>query len=179
MRGQASAAVNRRSPGPRWGMLGRHGRREVRVTNQPLQNALPIQAGLFRGPTESPQLVASRCRACGALTFPKQDACPRCTQRDADEVLLSRRGVLWSWTIQRFPPPVPPYAGPAERESFVPFGVGYVELPEGIRVEARLTENDPEKLEIGMQMELTLEKFSEDADGNAIVTFAFRPVEEH
>ena len=39
-----------------------------------------------------------------------------------------RRGRLWAWTTQDFPPPSPPYAGPTG-EDFVPFGVGYVELP--------------------------------------------------
>ena len=81
--------------------------------------------------------------------------------------------MLWTWTIQRFPPPAPPFAG--DREAFEPFGVGYVELPEGIRVEARLTESDPGALAIGMPMELVLEPFDRDAEGNERMTFAFRP----
>jgi uncharacterized OB-fold protein len=112
------------------------------------------------------------------VSFPSQASCPACTGRSVEEIRLSRRGKLWTWTIQRFPPTVPPYAGPADRESFVPFGVGYVELPEGIRVEARLTEHDPEKLAIGMDMELVLERFGSDAQGNDVVTFAFRPLEQ-
>ena len=71
---------------------------------------------------------------------------------------------------------MPPYVGSADRESFVPFGVGYVELPEGIRVESRLTENDPENLCIGNEMELVIEKFGEDEKGNELMTFAFQPV---
>ncbi len=138
---------------------------------------VPIREGLFTWPSEQPQLIAGRCAACGEVSFPRQDACPGCTERGSEEILLSRRGTLWTWTIQRFPPPSPPYIGPADRESFVPFGVGYVELPEGIRVEGRLTVNDPARLEIGMEMELVLEKFIDDAEGNERVTFAFRPVE--
>lgn len=134
----------------------------------------PIQDGLFTWPAEHPQLIASRCKGCQELTFPAQDACPACARRGGEEVLLSREGVLWSFTIQRFPPP-PPFEGDADRETYVPFGVGYVELPEGIRVEGRLTENDPEKLAIGMGMELVVEKFTEDAEGNDLMTFAFRP----
>ncbi len=53
---------------------------------------------------------------------------------------------------------------------------GYVELDEGIRVEVPLTESDPEKLEIGMPMELVIEKFDEDEDGNDRMMFAFQPV---
>ncbi len=136
--------------------------------------ARPIQEGLFTWPSESPQLVASRCQECGEVTFPRQTSCPCCTARSCEEILLSRRGKLWTWTIQRFPPPVPPYVGSADRDTFVPYGVGYVELPEGIRVEGRLTVNDPERLEIGMDMELVVEEFR-DGEGNALLTFAFQP----
>lgn len=136
---------------------------------------IPIQEGLYTWPSQAPQLIASRCVSCGELTFPRQDACPSCTERGCEEVLLSRRGKLWTWTVQHFPPP-PPFIGPADRESYEAFGVGYVELPEGIRVEARLAENDPSRLEIGMDMELVIEKFIEDDEGNDVLTFAFRPV---
>lgn len=136
---------------------------------------VPIQEGLFTWPSDEPRLIASRCSDCGEVTFPKQDGCPSCTGRNTEEIRLSRRGQLWTWTIQRFPPP-PPYIGPAERESFLPYGVGYVELPEGVRVEGRLTTSDPAELEIGMEMELVIEKFIEDEQGRERLTFAFRPV---
>jgi uncharacterized OB-fold protein len=92
-----------------------------------------------------------------------------------DERLLSRRGRLWAWTTQSFAPPSPPYSGP-RGEAFVPFGVGYVELPGEVKVEARLTEADPEKLVPGIEMELVLVPFRTDDKGNEVVTFAFRPV---
>ena len=45
-----------------------------------------------------------------------------------------------------------------------------------MRVESRLTVNDPEKLGIGMEMELVVQKFADDGDGNELMTFAFQPV---
>jgi uncharacterized OB-fold protein len=137
-------------------------------------NQVPIKEGLYGGPAASPQLIGSRCNDCGEVAFPRQSSCPNCTGDSTEEVLLARRGKLWTWTIQRFPPPTPPFTG--DSDAFVPFGVGYIELPEGIRVEARLTENDPQKLEIGMDMELVIEKFMDDEGGNERMTFAFRPV---
>jgi uncharacterized OB-fold protein len=89
------------------------------------------------------------------------------------EHLLPRRGRLWAWTTQEFPPPSPPYTGPTG-DAFVPFGVGYVELPGEVKVETRFTEAD--SLRIGMEMELVLVPFRTDGDGNEVVTFAFRPV---
>ena len=91
------------------------------------------------------------------------------------DVRLPRSGTLVAWTTQGFPPGAP-YKGPAGKD-FVPFGVGYVELGD-VKVEARLTESDPGLLEHGMTMELVLVPFRTDDDGNEVVTFAFRPVDE-
>ena len=73
----------------------------------------------------------------------------------------------------RVPPP-PPYVG--DVKDFEPFAVGYIELPEGVRVEARLLEADASRLKIGMEMELAVEPFSVDGEGREVVTFAFAPV---
>ena len=134
---------------------------------------IPIAEGIFGGPPDSPYLIGGRCSACGTVTFPTQDACPRCAATKMAEHPLARRGRLWAWTTQEFAPPSPPYTGPTGND-FVPYGVGYVELGGEVRVEARLTETDG--LEAGMEMELTLIPFRTDGEGNEVVTFAFRPV---
>ncbi|WP_102142339.1 Zn-ribbon domain-containing OB-fold protein [Mycobacterium hubeiense] len=125
-------------------------------------------------PDENPQLIGSRCGSCGATTFPVQQRCPKCSSAEMSEVLLPRRGTLVAWTTQGFPPG-PPYKGPTGKD-FVPFGVGLVQLDDVIRVEGRLTENDPAKLKFGMEVELTMIPFTTDEDGNDVVTFAFKPV---
>jgi uncharacterized protein len=136
---------------------------------------IPVADGIFTWPSDEPRLIGSRCKACGIITFPSQDSCPRCANPDMAEHLLSRRGRLWAWTTQHFPPPSPPYAGP-RGDAFVPFGVGYVELPGEVKVETRLTEADPERLKPGIEMELVVVPFRTDDQGNEVVTFAFRPV---
>jgi uncharacterized protein len=93
------------------------------------------------------------------------------------EVALATRGTLWSWTIQGFEPK-PPYAGDG---SFAPYGVGYVEVAAmadgaaAVLVESRLTVAEPEQLHIGDELELVIVPFRRDADGDELVTFAFRP----
>lgn len=93
-----------------------------------------------------------------------------------EKVALARRGTLWTWTIQGFPPKAPPYAGESDPARFEPFGVGYVELPGQLRVEARLTEHEPSLLRIGMEMELVLVPLGDDGDGRQVMTYAFAPV---
>ena len=79
---------------------------------------------------DSPRLIGGRCRDCGSHTFPVLSGCPRCAGFDMEEVKLSTKGTLWAWTVQGFPPKTPPYLGENDPETFAPFGVGYVELPE-------------------------------------------------
>jgi uncharacterized OB-fold protein len=70
--------------------------------------------------------------------------------------------------------PAPPPYKPAN--PFVPFGIGWVELPEGLVVYSLLTENDASKLKVGMKLELIFNKFTEDKDGNDVIVPMFKPV---
>ena len=136
-----------------------------------------VAEGLFTWPAEEPQLVGSKCADCGITTFPVQDSCPRCASTAMEEHLLARRGTLWAWTTQSFPPPAPPYVGPTGKD-FVPFGVGFVDLGE-VKVEARLTTIDPEVLNAavkdGTALELVFLPVGTDGDGNEVVSFGFAP----
>jgi uncharacterized OB-fold protein len=127
--------------------------------------ASPLELG--DGP---PRLEAGRCADCGEVTFPLRARCPACGGEE-ERVLLPPRGTLWTWTTQGFEPPMPPYRPDADGE-FAPFAVGYVEFDGLLRVEGRLTEPEPERLRIGMPMEVVAL-----ARDNR-VTFAFAPVDE-
>ena len=98
-----------------------------------------------------------------------------CSSQDMETVELPRRGTLWTWTIQQFMPKTPYNSGETQ-ETFQPYGVGYVELPDAVRVEGRLTENDPDKLQIGMEMEVVFLPYRTEEDGTEVISFAFQPV---
>jgi uncharacterized OB-fold protein len=136
-----------------------------------------VSADLLEWPSEEPQLRATRCDSCEFVTFPVQDACPRCGSDAVVPTTLSRTGTLWTWTRQRFQPKNPPYIGREPADEFVPYGVGFIELPEG-RIEARLAGGIDQELRIGMPMELTVVRFATDEDGTEVLTYAFRPVEQ-
>jgi len=138
---------------------------------------IPFAPGIFTWPAERPQLIGGRCRACHAVTFPTQSSCARCGSVDVAEERLPTRGTLWTFTTQGFLPKEP-YAGGETTETFVPFGVGVIQLDDVIRVEARLTVADPELLRIGMPLELVIVPFRTTDDGSQIMTFAFAPAEE-
>ncbi len=137
---------------------------------------IPVEEGVFTWPSDTPHLLGSRCTACGNHMFPTQSGCPRCAGDETETVELARRGTLWTWTVQGFAPKAPPYMGDADPKTFKAFGVGYIQLPGEVKVEARLTESDPTKLKIGMEMELTLVPLYTNDDGDEVMTFAFQPV---
>jgi uncharacterized OB-fold protein len=85
---------------------------------------------------------------------------------------LARRGTLWTWTSQDFLPKHP-YAGPETEEDFGGYLVGYVELPDGVRVVTRLLGVDRADVQIGMELELQLFAFNRDADGTEVVAYGF------
>jgi uncharacterized OB-fold protein len=99
-----------------------------------------IAQGLFTDETPA-RLIGGRHRETGRIVFP----CPDGTGHEP--VPLAREGTLWSFTVQRYRPKSPPYAGP---EAFTPWIVAYVELPGEVIVEARLEGVAFEDLRIGM-----------------------------
>ena len=138
-------------------------------------SAVPVDEGLFSWPDE-PRLTGSICAACGTTTFPRQSSCSRCTGTDVRVVPLATTGRLWTWTVQAFEPK-PPYRADGP---FEPYGVGYVEVATqdgggSVLVESRLTEANPDRLEMGGAMTLTFIPAYRDAAGRQVVTFAFAP----
>lgn len=128
---------------------------------------------LIRFEGDTPHLVGSRCDACGEVYFPATESCTRCTATRMSLQDLGHRGTLWSWTIQGFLPKAPYNSGETP-ENFRPYGVGYVELASGIKVESRLTVADEVQLTIGMALELTLIPYRAASEAD-VYTFAFRP----
>lgn len=125
-----------------------------------------IAEGLFTDEA-APRLIGGRDRETGRIVFPcpaneRYEACP-----------LSRTGTVWSYTIQRYRPKSPPYAGP---EAFKPWPVAYVELPGEVIVETRLTGIPFEDIRIGMPVELTQIPLDPDAQDSVLI-HAFKPVE--
>jgi len=140
--------------------------------NSPKQ--VPVVDGLFTLPPEGPNLIGTKCTSCGTYYLPKSLSCrnPNCEGKKTEDAKLSRRGRVHSYTIQYYPPP-PPF----KMEPFEPYGIGLVELPEGIRIMGMLTGCALENIRIGMDVELVTEKLYENDQGDEVVTYKFKPVD--
>jgi uncharacterized OB-fold protein len=84
-----------------------------------------------------------------------------------DRVPLSVTGTLYTYTVVR-------QSTPAFE---VPYVLGYVDLPEGVRVMAQIAGCEPEEVQIGMPVVLSLEPFGDDEDGRQVIAYRFRPAE--
>ena len=133
---------------------------------------IPVKDELWTTPSpgEKPQLIGSKCPSCGEIFFPKKEKgrCINCQAENLEDIKLSRKGKVYSFAIVMIKPPVY-YRGS------VPYAFGYVELPEGVRVETLFTDCDLEALKIGMDAELVIEKLHDDDEGNEIISYKFRP----
>jgi uncharacterized OB-fold protein len=133
---------------------------------------VPVKEGLWVAPShiaEKPQLIGSKCPSCGEIAFPKNEVCVNCQQQTVDEVRLSPRGKIFSLSTVMLQPPRY-YRGP------VPYAIGFVELPEGVRVPALFVNCNPESLKIGMDVELVVQKLFTDEEGNDIMGYGFAPI---
>ena len=140
--------------------------------NQPQERAppQPFRKGLFTfaDPDGSPgRLLGGRCRECSTIYFPPRQICPRCMKEGVlDALPLSRRGALYTYTVIRQAPPRYP----------VPYAVGYVDLPEGLRVFTQMEGWQQRELRVGEEMELFFEAIRKDEQGHELIGYKFRPV---
>ena len=142
-----------------------------------MNTQIPIHEGLFTWPSSSPQLLGSKCTHCGEAAFPAQPDCRSCSGRETEVIELGDSGTLWTWTIQTFMPKQPYHSSETEA-TFRPYGVGYVEMPGGVRVESRLLNSSPEELKIGMPLKLNIVPFRTTEDGVELMTFCFSAIKE-
>jgi hypothetical protein len=125
----------------------------------------PITAGLFSNGPEGPRLLCGRCAACARLHFPAGSSCPYCGADGCNVAPVGPAASLRLFTTVTSRPPG--YEGP------IPYGFGVVELPEGIRIVARLSESRTDQLHPGQAMHLAIEPLFTDADGRDVLTYLF------
>ena len=136
---------------------------------------VPISDELITGPLSdlaSVRLQGSRCQHCGETSLGRKALCPNCGRDSVTAIPLSTRGTLWTFTVVRHRPPGN-YRGP---EPFVPFGLGLVELPDGVRVLSVL-DCPTEHLRVGLTMRFR-PSVRPEPDGREVVVFSFEAVEE-
>ena len=144
------------------------------MTSSDVKEVAAIE-GLFTWQGKEATLIGSHCKGCGGYQFPRSFTCnnPTCKNKDVEDVALSRRGTLWSYSVQFYEPP-PPFK--SLTPTFEPFAVGLIEIPEGLKILGRVVGTDINSLKIGMKLEIVAQKLFVDEQGSDAIGWAFRPV---
>jgi uncharacterized OB-fold protein len=134
-----------------------------------VKERVPAVDGWFTS-GDAPALLGTRCTSCGTYFFPREETyCrnPDCRGRGFDEVVLSRRGRIWSFTDNRYQPPAPYVSA----DPFVPYAIAAVELEEERLVVLGQLEPgvDVAGLKAGQDVELVIGTLYEDDDHEYLV----------
>lgn len=112
---------------------------------------------------DPPGLKGIVCQRCSRRSFPSRDVCPFCGNPEVDDVVLSRRGTVASWTVvHQAPPPLK-----------TPYRLVTVDLEDGVRL-LGVAEGDPA---IDSSVEVELHTLRSDEQGNELSWYRFRKVE--
>ena len=100
------------------------------------------------------RLMGSRCKDCGAFSFPPRADCDACMSGNFEFVELSGKSTLQTFTKI--------VAAPTGFEDVVPYTVGVVDLEEGGRALAWFGDTvEEDKIEIGMELQVVPQIFDE------------------
>lgn len=143
------------------------------MTTESMQ--VPLSEGLFTWPSDgSPHLIGTHCKSCGDYFFPKTTTCrnPRCVKKEVEEVKLSRKGKVFSYSVLCYPPP-PPFIAP---KPYDPIVIAEVDLPEGLKIIGMMQGCKPADVRFGMDVEIILDKLYTNREGKDIIAWKFKPV---
>jgi len=130
-----------------------------------MKNSIPLKKGLFTSSPEKETLIGNKCASCGQVFFPKRDKCLNCLGEEMNEMPLATTGKLCTYTIVNMP----------AHKYKPPFAIGWIDLPEGIRVFTQIKDWDKGDLKVGMDMELLIDPLWEE-DDKEVTGYKFRPV---
>lgn len=121
---------------------------------------------LIRGDANRWEMVAQKCATCGTIAYPKKRVCPECFGAELDDLVLSKNGTLHTFTVTHLGPPELP----------TPYILGFIDLPEGLKVMAQILADDPldHGLRVGDAMDVVLARLRTDPDGVDVYSYKFQ-----
>ena len=110
---------------------------------------------------------AKKCSKCGAISFPPRLVCSECGNRKFEDYVMKDTGKILTFTTIE--------VGPPEFADQVPYSVGIVELDDGARITAQITDADPANIKIGSKVKLEFRKVQTDGKAG-IIMYGYKAV---
>ncbi len=99
------------------------------------------------------ELPIQRCCSCGTLRHPPRPMCWKCQSLESEYINASGKGIVYSYVVVH-KPAVPGYE--------YPLAVGLIELEEGTRIVSNIVGINPEDIEIGMPVEVSIDAVDDE-----------------
>ena len=137
------------------------GLEDLHMTQQPASPVTPPipqpESDFYWEKCKEHELWLRHCNACDQAYFYPRDICPGCYSRDTNWIQSSGKGELYAFAVVHRAPV-------ASFRDRVPYVTAMVVLEEGARMPANLVEvePDPAVIKIGMPVEVTFERRTEE-----------------
>jgi uncharacterized OB-fold protein len=112
-------------------------------------------------------IVAGQCKACNQTMFPKALVCPKCMDEEILPFLLRDGGVLYSYSKLHL----------ARKGWQVPYVIGYVDFPQGVRVMGPIDTNGPHPPRCGARVRVDVGTLRTGVDGIDYLSHCFVPID--
>jgi len=111
-------------------------------------------------------LIGSKCGNCNKAMFPPRFICPYCRRTGKlDPYKLNPKGKIISYTTT--------YAPASGFEDQVPYVLAVIELQDGPRLTAQVTDCDISDVKIGDEVEMVFRRMGEDGE-DGVIYYGFK-----
>ena len=130
---------------------------DIEIEQVPFENNLFVEE-------DGAALLASKCRSCGKVFFPKRKGCTECSGQEMEDIYLKEGAKLYSYTSVQMP----------THKYKPPFTLAWTEFPEGVRVMGQVKDKKGIDLKIGMNMKPIIDTLWNE-EGKTVIGYMFEP----
>lgn len=114
------------------------------------------------------RLEAEKCRQCNNICFPGRLVCPECGAKEFVKIRLSGKGKIETFTVI--------HTAPDGFTDLAPYAVGIIEMTEGTKILAQITDCNPDNLKIGDNVVAKFRRINEEGKtGMILYSYKFVP----
>lgn len=106
------------------------------------------------------RLEGSRCKSCGAVTYPSRRICRKCGKTELETMNLSPTGRVVTSTVI--------HVSPTDLQMEAPYAMAIVETPEKARLTVQVTDCDLEKVKPGMDVRLEFRRIRKEGNSGIL-----------
>jgi len=122
--------------------------------------AQTLTARVWREQPQRYRMIANRCTRSGDIYFPPRLVTPGNLNAEFEEIQLSGKGKVLTYTVIRVAPT--PYS------DLAPYALAVIETVEGARLTAQVSDIPVEQVKIGMEVEFEFRRLFEDNEASVI-----------